>query len=115
MPRFRLLSTSGDDLGLIQLAAPDWSHRPDAFGQLINGWVLDIPAAEEYLKQLPNDRNALLQLYAQRAALSGHSFPAPDVVFREFEETFPFEETRDQLGAVEEVKQCVAFMKSALA
>jgi len=45
----------------------------------------------------------LLQLYAQRAALAGHSFPAPDAVFREFEETFPFEETPDQAKAIETV------------
>ncbi len=43
----------------------------------------------------------LLQLYAQRAALAGHSFPGPDAVFREFEETFPFEETPDQAKAIE--------------
>jgi transcription-repair coupling factor (superfamily II helicase) len=45
----------------------------------------------------------LLQLYAQRAALSGHAFPAPEAVFREFEETFPFEETPDQATAIETV------------
>jgi transcription-repair coupling factor (superfamily II helicase) len=45
----------------------------------------------------------LLQLYAQRAALSGHAFPAPDAVFRAFEETFPFEETPDQGKAIETV------------
>jgi transcription-repair coupling factor (superfamily II helicase) len=45
----------------------------------------------------------LLQLYAQRQALPGHAFPAPDLVFREFEETFPFEETRDQEAAIEAV------------
>jgi hypothetical protein len=48
------------------LAAPDWSHRPDAAGRLINGWILDVPAAEDYLKQLPGDRDALLCLYAQQ-------------------------------------------------
>jgi transcription-repair coupling factor (superfamily II helicase) len=42
----------------------------------------------------------LLQLYAQRQALPGHAFPPPDVVFREFEETFPFEETADQDKAI---------------
>ena len=42
----------------------------------------------------------LLQLYAQRQALPGHAFPPPDVVFREFEETFPFEETADQEKAI---------------
>jgi len=45
----------------------------------------------------------LLQLYAQRAALAGHAFPGPDAVFREFEETFPFEETPDQAKAIETV------------
>jgi transcription-repair coupling factor (superfamily II helicase) len=42
----------------------------------------------------------LLQLYAQRQALPGHAFPPPDVIFREFEETFPFEETADQERAI---------------
>jgi transcription-repair coupling factor (superfamily II helicase) len=45
----------------------------------------------------------LLQLYAQRAALAGHAFPAPDASFRQFEETFPFEETPDQARAIETV------------
>jgi transcription-repair coupling factor (superfamily II helicase) len=45
----------------------------------------------------------LLQLYAQRAALAGHAFPAPDATFHEFEETFPFEETPDQAKAIDAV------------
>jgi transcription-repair coupling factor (superfamily II helicase) len=45
----------------------------------------------------------LLQLYAQRAAQEGHAFPAPDAVFRELEETFPFEETPDQAKAIDAV------------
>jgi transcription-repair coupling factor (superfamily II helicase) len=45
----------------------------------------------------------LMQLYAQRAALAGHAFPAPDAVFRAFEETFPFEETPDQEKAIQTV------------
>jgi transcription-repair coupling factor (superfamily II helicase) len=45
----------------------------------------------------------LLQLYAQRRALPGHAFPAPDVMFTEFEESFAFEETADQDRAIGEV------------
>jgi transcription-repair coupling factor (superfamily II helicase) len=45
----------------------------------------------------------LMQLYAQRAALEGHAFPAPDAVFSAFEETFPFDETPDQAKAIETV------------
>jgi transcription-repair coupling factor (superfamily II helicase) len=42
----------------------------------------------------------LLQLYAQRKALPGHAFAPPDVMFHEFEETFPFDETPDQEKAI---------------
>src|SRR6185295_3492330 len=45
----------------------------------------------------------LMQLYAQRASLAGHAFPAPDAMFRAFEETFPFEETPDQDKAIDTV------------
>jgi transcription-repair coupling factor (superfamily II helicase) len=45
----------------------------------------------------------LLQLYAQRRALPGHAFPAPDVMFGEFEESFAFDETPDQDRAIREV------------
>jgi transcription-repair coupling factor (superfamily II helicase) len=45
----------------------------------------------------------LLQLYAQRAALPGHAFPAADHMFHEFEATFAFEETPDQQRAIDEV------------
>lgn len=46
----------------------------------------------------------LLRLYAIRGSGKGHSFPA-DVPWQvEFEAMFPFEETPDQLKAIEEVK-----------
>lgn len=46
----------------------------------------------------------LLSLYAARETIKGYSF-GPDTVWqKEFEETFPYEETPDQLRAVEEVK-----------
>ena len=45
----------------------------------------------------------LLQLYAQRQALPGIAFPKPDAMFREFEATFAFDETPDQLRAIQDV------------
>jgi len=45
----------------------------------------------------------LLQIYAQRRALPGHGFGEPDSLLREFEATFPFEETADQERAIAEV------------
>ncbi len=45
----------------------------------------------------------LVELYAARRVLPGHGFSPPDNLFREFEATFPFEETPDQLQAIAEV------------
>lgn len=46
----------------------------------------------------------LVELYAKRQAASGYKF-SPDTVWQnEFEELFPFEETGDQLRAIEETK-----------
>jgi transcription-repair coupling factor (superfamily II helicase) len=47
----------------------------------------------------------LLKLYAQRAVAEGHSFTADSPWQREFEAAFRFEETPDQLRAIEEVKR----------
>ncbi len=46
---------------------------------------------------------ALLQLYAQRAAMPGHAYPPPDSMYFEFESSFEFEETPDQQKAIEEI------------
>ncbi|MFZ0928231.1 MAG: transcription-repair coupling factor [Syntrophobacteraceae bacterium] len=45
----------------------------------------------------------LLDLYAIRQVGEGHSFTAPDHYFQEFETTFAFEETPDQVKAIEDV------------
>lgn len=47
----------------------------------------------------------LLNLYAMRKSIKGHAF-SPDTEWqKEFEESFPFEETEDQRKATEEVKK----------
>jgi transcription-repair coupling factor (superfamily II helicase) len=45
----------------------------------------------------------LLRLYAERKAHPGRAFPSPDMLYKEFEATFPFEETNDQLKAIDDV------------
>ncbi|MEY3012114.1 MAG: transcription-repair coupling factor, partial [Pseudomonadota bacterium] len=44
----------------------------------------------------------LVKLYAEREAQVGHAFSAPDELYREWEATFPFEETPDQQRAIDE-------------
>jgi transcription-repair coupling factor (superfamily II helicase) len=46
----------------------------------------------------------LIQLYAQRQRLAGFAFSPDSPWQREFEEAFPYEETEDQLRAVQEIK-----------
>jgi transcription-repair coupling factor (superfamily II helicase) len=45
----------------------------------------------------------LLRIYAAREIQEGHPFSPPDDLFREFEASFAFEETPDQLSAIEDV------------
>lgn len=51
------------------------------------------------LKELAVD---LIALYARRQSHPGFAFPAPDSYFQEFEAAFPFEETQDQLKAIDD-------------
>jgi transcription-repair coupling factor (superfamily II helicase) len=45
----------------------------------------------------------LVELYAARRVLPGHHFSPPDPMFQEFEATFEYEETPDQLQAIHDV------------
>ena len=45
----------------------------------------------------------LVELYALRRVLPGHHFSPPDPTYREFEATFEYEETPDQLQAIADV------------
>jgi len=45
----------------------------------------------------------LVSLYASRAVRKGHAFSGSDAAYREFEATFPFEETPDQVRAIDDV------------
>ena len=47
----------------------------------------------------------LVLLYAQRNAANGYAFSPDNVWQAEFEELFPYEETEDQLAAIEDVKR----------
>ncbi len=60
-------------------------------------------AVEELARQL-------LELYAKRELRQGFAYSPPDQLFREFEATFPYEETVDQLQAIDDV---LADMQSA--
>lgn len=47
----------------------------------------------------------LIELYAARESLRGHAFSQDDDFQKQFEDEFPYQETPDQLRAIEEVKK----------
>ncbi len=65
-------------------------------------WLKAKTKARKAVKILAED---LVALYAKRAAAQGYCYHADTIWQKEFEEAFPFEETDDQLNAIEEVKQ----------
>ena len=44
----------------------------------------------------------LVELYAERMVREGYAFSPPDAMFRQFEASFPYEETDDQAASIEE-------------
>ncbi|GAB7563172.1 transcription-repair coupling factor [Methylobacillus methanolivorans] len=60
-------------------------------------------AKKKALKQVRDTAAELLNLYAQRAARKGHAFTLGLHDYEAFAEGFPFEETTDQLAAIEAV------------
>ena len=58
---------------------------------------------EKVKKAVQEIAQELVALYAARKVARGHAFSPPDLVFREFEAAFPYQETPDQEAAIEEV------------
>lgn len=61
---------------------------------------------KSHVKTAVNDiAEDLVKLYAKRQAKSGYSFSSDTLWQQEFEELFPYEETGDQLSAIEDTKK----------
>ncbi len=56
-------------------------------------------------KAMKDMADELLKLYAARKAAQGHVFPADTQWQREFEDSFEFDETEDQLTAIADIKR----------
>ncbi len=64
------------------------------------GWEKKKARAREAVEEMAEE---LLRIYAARQVNEGISFSPPDDLYREFEASFAYEETPDQLGAIEDV------------
>ena len=65
-------------------------------------WVKTKSRVQHAVEEIAED---LVELYAKRQAREGYAYATDTVWQREFEELFPFEETEDQLLAIEAVKK----------
>lgn len=91
-----------DQAGLLQKYFNQEGHAAPKLSKLGgNEWNKVKSKVKAAVKDMADD---LLKLYAARQAQQGFAF-SPDTPWqKEFEEAFPFEETPDQLRAIEEVK-----------
>jgi transcription-repair coupling factor (superfamily II helicase) len=63
-------------------------------------WASTRKRVQESIREVAQE---LLQIYALRQVKEGTSYSPPDSTFREFEASFSYEETPDQLAAIEDV------------
>lgn len=85
------------------LGIDDVPPRLDRLGG--KSWESSKKKAEESIRQMAEE---LLQISALRQVKDGFSFSPPDNYFKEFESTFPFEETPDQIEAITDVLEDMA-------
>ncbi len=76
----------------------DTAFQLDKLGGV--SWKRTKKRVKEAIEKIAND---LIELYSARKVYQGHAFPPVDHYYREFEAAFPFEETPDQLAAIEDV------------
>jgi transcription-repair coupling factor (superfamily II helicase) len=89
-----------DRLGLVQRYVGPEGSQPglDKLGG--SGWERSKGKARKSIEELAGE---LLEIYAKRQVCEGFSFSPPDELYREFEASFAWEETPDQLSAIQDV------------
>ena len=89
-------------LALVSRYAAEEGARPAVYRLGSPAWQKTKARAKKAIKDMAD---ALAKAYAQRLALPGYAFKPDTVWQRELEASFPYEETPDQLAAIEAVKQ----------
>lgn len=90
-----------DQVGLIQKYLGGEGEPPRLSRLGGAEWARAKGKVREALREMAND---LLALYAARETMIGYQFGKDTVWQKQFEEAFPYEETPDQLRAIEEIK-----------
>ncbi|MBC3803596.1 transcription-repair coupling factor [Acetobacterium fimetarium] len=90
-----------DQMDAIQVYVGTGEKKPKINQLGTNDWSKSKSRVKAAVAEMADE---LITLYAQRQNLKGYAFGPDSNWQREFEESFPHEETNDQLQAVEEIK-----------
>ena len=88
-------------LGLVSRYAAEEGARPAVYRLGSVSWQKQKTRARKAIQEMADE---LIKAYAERQSLPGHPFKPDSVWQRELEASFPYEETPDQLVAIEAVK-----------
>lgn len=91
-----------DQMNLVQKYIGNEERRP-SLNKL--GGVEWIKAKQKVKKSVDEMAQDLIDLYAKRSKIKGHSFAEDSPWQREFEESFIYEETYSQLRSIDEIKK----------
>ncbi|GAA5417884.1 transcription-repair-coupling factor [Paraliobacillus ryukyuensis] len=107
---FMLIQYSGDDklfvpidqIDLVQKYVGSEGKEPKLYKLGGSEWKKVKRKVQSTVEDIADD---LIKLYAEREASKGHAFSEDTFMQREFEDTFPYQETEDQLRCIEEIKE----------
>ena len=88
-------------LGLVSRYAAEEGTRPAVYRLGSVSWQKTKTRAKKAIQEMADE---LLKAYAERQTLPGYTFKPDSVWQRELEAAFPYEETPDQMAAIEAVK-----------
>jgi transcription-repair coupling factor (superfamily II helicase) len=88
-------------LGLVQKYVGSTESPPPLSKMGGSTWKRQKKKVREAIQEMAGD---LLKLYASRELASGHSFSHNTLLMREFADTFEYEETDDQMKAIEDIE-----------
>ena len=95
------LSVPIDQIDLVQKYVGSDEKRPKVHKLGGSEWVRVKNKVQNAVKDIAED---LVKLYAQRQMSPGYSFEKDTIEQQQFESMFPYEETPDQIRAIEEIK-----------
>jgi len=91
-----------EQIDLVQKYVASEGKEPKIYKLGGNDWKKVKKKVESSVQDIAED---LIKLYAEREATKGYAFSPDGEMQREFEATFPYQETEDQLRSIQEIKK----------